>query len=741
MMFCISADTLQDICLQFISSNLNKLCYPCREDDQQVIYLKYKDIFLHADLADSLLQRLNEKRPIDDVLLSLFANPTTTQLKRAHLKDAKITPHALRFLSKHKLVDLDISSSWTGRHAISGNDVLESLSLWTINHLQVLNLSAVNLFVNYRQPEYVSGLWSELRSLSHLTISKTDTNDAILQILTDKITKLECLDISQTKVTDIKCLEKYQDSLKSLILADLSTGAELFSTLSSMKRLCHLDISKNAEFNSARIMNDSQVGIAVNEFLADDECLPCITAIDLSGWKCIDAPILKGFLSNHPSLQFVGLMLTPLCDADYISDEGNDEFNADLQVTGTANERQLITALTFYSNRCHYAQKTLFHLFSLTQNTLLSDYAMIKAIFVTLRNFPTHLNIQMAGSATMFNLVKSFHDRLHISILSQIVELALAAMKTFLYSQQLQKNCLLILYNDTVLKEVKFNRFRVASLCMQCLHTYDDNPMKTMAVYILSEAALKINTEEIEQLAVQSNMKKLLDIVKEKIEARHIDYALKFTLSALWNLTDECPSSCYTFIQQQGVEIFLEMLECFPDEENLQTKVLGLLNNVAEVKRLRTLLIKQELIQQLNLLLDSSKIEVSYFAAGVVSHIISSGPSIWTLPIEIRNELIGQLYKVVNNWTMPESTVVAYRSFQPFISLLHCETAAAQLWAVWAILYVCTIHEEKYCRLLISDGGIALLQSLCDNPLTDINVKVTASKVLKLLIKYQHVDK
>ena len=44
-------------------------------------------------------------------------------------------------------------------------------------------------------------------------------------------------------------------------------------------------------------------------------------------------------------------------------------------------------------------------------------------------------------------------------------------------------------------------------------------------------------------------MAKLLQIVDQKLQAGEVDVTLKFTLSALWNLTDESPSTCEMFLQ------------------------------------------------------------------------------------------------------------------------------------------------------------------------------------------------
>lgn len=53
----------------------------------------------------------------------------------------------------------------------------------------------------------------------------------------------------------------------------------------------------------------------------------------------------------------------------------------------------------------------------------------------------------------------------------------------------------------------------------------------------------------------------LLQIVEKKLNGRVLDLTLKFALSALWNLTDESPSTCGNFIQNNGLALVVRVLE------------------------------------------------------------------------------------------------------------------------------------------------------------------------------------
>lgn len=101
------------------------------------------------------------------------------------------------------------------------------------------------------------------------------------------------------------------------------------------------------------------------------------------------------------------------------------------------------------------------------------------------------------------------------------------------------------------------------------------------------------------------------------------------------------------------------------------------------------------------MLLDSEHIDVSYFAAGIAAHLLSDGPCAlmtWTADpsLPTREQLLDQLANAVTNWQTPQGEMVAYRSFQPFFSLLKRKQAyPVQLWAVWAIHHVCTKNRKN----------------------------------------------
>uniref|UniRef100_A0A8C6DCV7 Zyg-11 family member B, cell cycle regulator n=1 Tax=Moschus moschiferus TaxID=68415 RepID=A0A8C6DCV7_MOSMO len=408
--------------------------------------------------------------------------------------------------------------------------------------------------------------------------------------------------------------------------------------------------------------------------LEQKDILPNLVSLDVSGRKHVTDKAVEAFIQQRPSMQFVGLLATDAGYSEFLTGEGH------LKVSGEANETQIAEALKRYSERAFFVREALFHLFSLTH----------------------------------------------------VME------KTKPEILKLQKNCLLSLCSDRILQDVPFNRFEAAKLVMQWLCNHEDQNMQRMAVAIISILAAKLSTEQTAQLGAELFIvRQLLQIVKQKTNQNSVDTTLKFTLSALWNLTDESPTTCRHFIENQGLELFMRVLESFPTESSIQQKVLGLLNNIAEVQELHSELMWKDFIDHISSLLHSVEVEVSYFAAGIIAHLISRGEQAWTLSRSQRNSLLDDLHSAILKWPTPECEMVAYRSFNPFFPLLGCfTTPGVQLWAVWAMQHVCSKNPSRYCSMLIEEGGLQHLYNIKEHEQTDPHVQQIAVAILDSLEKH-----
>lgn len=759
-----SPRSLQEVCVDFICENLEALCdltpviqqissvavNTCSGSDQEHaqhqsqpsscaslfsavpgsrLVFKDSEVYFHSDLSEKLLTALSEKGKLCDLTMTLF-DSNTTRLRHVQLPDAgKLSIQGLRVLKGHKISNLEVS-----RMVVTVNDLIGCLGEWTLQNLRSLNV-AHSTFVDGSRYCVVVAL-SKLRSLQSLNVSGTEFNRHGLEIVAEDLPQLECLDISNTGVDDITPLRKCRDRLKSLTMYNLkvSEGENVVSVLLELYQLRVLDMSYEKNAHPFETPHPSRTHIA--RLLNSKSCLVHLAVLDISGEYEIFIPDLRHFLGCHRELKFLGLIHSDACCDEVFVNPLHPDYNPDLVVTGIATESQLLEALRRYTHRPVYIQKCLYNLFRLTPNFGDARVDVIRLILPGMEAHPGLFGIQMAATACLYNLTKGdLVQKIHPNILKQVVELTLTAMENFPSHYQLQKNSLLTLCSDRILQAVEFDKYRCARLVMNCLCTFDDPSMNRMSVAICSILAAKISTSETSLLGSQPQyMRKLLSIVKSKVQTSCVDVTIKFTLSALWNLTDESPTTCSVFLEEGGMDLLLEVLVTFQDECAVETKVLGLINNIAEVPQLRPCLMLPEFMTRLRKLLHSDHIDVSYFAAGIVAHLASDGAETWVVDVVTRQELLQELGEAVINWETPSVEMVAYRSFHPFFPLLTCHEAfQVQLWAVWAIQHVCTKNAKRYCPMLMEEGGSVMLHQLHDNAEVNPSVRDICRNIIDVL--------
>lgn len=761
-----SPKSLLEVCIDFICNNVLDLCDVHLGDTEEYssnsldtttcskapndgssssatrLSFRHPDAFLPAEISEQLLANLCEKKTLSDLTITLF-NSKSTRLRHVRLKDAStLSAKGLKVLKQHKVVDLMVNGL-----KITVNDLISCLGDWSLQNLRSLSV-AKGSFIDCSRYCVVVTL-SKLRSLHTLNVSGTEFNKHGLEIVVEDLPLLESLDISCTKVDDITPLKKCKNRLKTLNMYNLkiNESADLISVLLELNELRNLDISDEKDMHALNCMLGPEKP-KITDFLKAVHCMPYLTSLDLSGKGDIDPKDLKEFIKAHPYLRFLGLVSTDACYDDSLTNPTDEYYRPGLVVTGTATESQILEGLRRYTCRPLYLEKCLFNLFRLTHNFLESRIDVIKLVLPAMREHPQEVRVQVPCTACLYNLTKGeFSIMIHPSILKQVVELTMIAMECYPTNYRLQMNTLLILCSDRILQEITFDKYRCARLVLNSLLTFNEPSMNRMSVAICSILAAKISTVETSMLGAQPQyMSKLLAMVRTKVESKSVDITMKFTLSALWNLTDESATTCEVFLDEGGMELFLKVLESFQGQFSVETKVLGSLNNIAEVVHLRPRLMQPRFISMLSTLLTSVHIDVSYFAAGIAAHLLSDGPRAWAAisSLPSRDELLEQLSHTITHWQTPQGEMVAYRSFHPFFPLLRCSDAyPVQLWAVWAIHHVCTKNPKRYCSMLIREGGVEILkylenmhteqttrpnlQSLCRSILETLKLNVTNS--------------
>uniref|UniRef100_A0AAY4D7T7 Protein zer-1 homolog-like C-terminal domain-containing protein n=1 Tax=Denticeps clupeoides TaxID=299321 RepID=A0AAY4D7T7_9TELE len=619
-----------------------------------------------------------EEGVLNDGTIGIFRSHEHLRLRRALLRSSHLSAEPFRLaICPHRLQELDVSRI---KGDLTVSDVLLSLANEECREsLQKLVLTGLDL--RGENVEASSLSFSALRGVKSLGLAGTELDDSGLEDVS-ALPLLEALDISNTNVTDLRALLGCQASLRSLTAHGLTcldmTPAQLLYVLSHLPGLRHLDLSDNT-LNADR-------DCVVKQLLEEPGILPSLVSLDVSGHRELTDAAIQAFVEARPGMTFIGLLATQAGFCDFFTGKSK------LKVAGEANIAQISEALHRYSERECFVREALVHLYSLTNDSDEPQPDVLKLVSTAMQSHAHSLHVQLLATACVFNLTsQDLAIGIPLRLLGNIVRQLLAAMRNFPNHEQLQKNCLLTLCSDRILQDVPFDRFEAAKLVMMWLSTREDQTLQRMAVAIVSILVSKLTTEETTQLGAEAFiMKQLLCIVQQKASVGVVDSTLKFALSALWNLTDETPTACQHFIECQGLELYVEVLESYYSESSIQQKVLGLLNNIAEVAELRTELLDEDLVQHVLNLLQSPEVEVgvSYFAGGILANLASSGEATWNLDLELRNIVVAKLVLLLN---CVQTTV----TFQPFYPLLDSsQPTGVQLWAVWAMNLVCGQNGE-----------------------------------------------
>uniref|UniRef100_A0A5K3FR18 Protein zyg-11 homolog B n=1 Tax=Mesocestoides corti TaxID=53468 RepID=A0A5K3FR18_MESCO len=726
-----SVPSLEDTCVRWISKNLHSVITKCSDcvEPKYVWRFPWPDCRIIARPAEKILLKLCKRQILRDEYLNLFSSKYVDLISPV-LRDVPVTSSALRILRDFKLYNLTA----TNLKQVNLNGLIGCLGEASAENLVSLNVSNANIEEN-KLPVIVS--LGRLKNLQVLNVSRTRFTSECLQNTVKLLPRLRYLNISRTNINNITALLDLRETLTGLIMhrltLDSKSHEKVLLTVLELKALRVLDVSSAPDQDKPRLP-------AVDRLCAPG-ALPHLTHFDICGNQfSLRLSDVKSFIENHPKLEFIGLAAWPT--------RQNYEFEGIYQLSlkyphitilGDRGEKPLLASLTRNKDRRLYLQNAFHNIFEETSSREWLNPDLLAAVLRVMRLHMNRPEMILAGTAVVYNLTRGEQSaQLPLELLNRAVSITLMSIEHHQTQVQLLKNCFLTLCSDNVLHRAQFSCKRCFELVFRSLINFNDVHMKRMGVAIISILAAEIPTADLRELSSdRKRLQQLLMYVVEKCLLRsdvdallaephnqmlnYLKYAqvpetgspvydttLRFTLSALWNLTDECPEACQAFVHVGGLLIYAKVLKKVADEEedfknHVYTKCLGLLNNVAEVRCTKNTLLMEPLMDFFNKMLSHPSIQISYFAAGIVSHLACLSDDTWFSALQFnKSDYIRVLGEAVCKWSPPQNEMVAYRSFQPFQSLILDPNSRLEmhLWAVWAIHHILTKKNSRYVPVL-----------------------------------------
>ncbi|KAM6193029.1 protein zer-1 homolog isoform 1-T2 [Sarcoramphus papa] len=748
-----SPESLMTLCTDYCLRNLEgTLCYLL---DNETLRL-HPDIFLPSEICDELVNEYVELVKTDSIFephesfFTLFSDPRSTRLARIHLREQIVQDQDLEAIRKQDLVELYLTNcekltAKSLQTLVSFSHTLISLSLF----------GCCNIFYEEENPggceddclvnptrqvlvkDFTFEGFSRLRFLNLGRLIEGVNVETLLRPLAS----LAALDLSGIQLNDVGFLTQWKDSLVSLVLYNMDLSEEHIQVIAQLRKLRHLDISRDHLSSYYKFKLTRWV---LNLFV---ENLVNLTSLDISGHTMLENCTISsmeekmGQTSIEPAkssiapfrglkrpLQFLGLFETSLCRLTHIPA---------YKVSGDKNEEQVLNAIEAYTeHRPEITSRAINLLFDIARIERCSQLLRALQLVITaLKCHKDDKNIQVTGSAALFYLTNSeYRMEQSVKLRRQVIQVVLNGMESY-QEVTVQRNCCLTLCNFSIPEELEFQYRRVNELLLNILNqSRQDESIQRIAVHLCNALVCQVDNDHKEAVGKMGFVMTMLKLIQKKLADKTCDQVMEFSWSALWNITDETPDNCEMFLNYSGMKLFLECLKEFPEKQELHRNMLGLLGNVAEVKELRPQLMTSQFISVFSNLLESKAdgIEVSYNACGVLSHIMFDGPEAWGICEPHREEVVKRMWAAIQSWDINSRRNINYRSFEPILRLLpQGISPVSQHWATWALYNLVSVYPDKYCPLLIKEGGIPLLKDMIKMASARQETKEMARKVIE----------
>ena len=300
----VSPASLEEICLSFICTNIDELCH---EDEENVGDFRFpcpkltfiSPIFLHEQLAESIMKTLSCNGKLTTRTASLFSNPNTCRIRKFDLRETEIAAEVVKHLliQHNRALKLDLHGT-----SLSPSLLDELLNLVSPT-LRELNVSCTAYLLDFSTIHPLS-------RLTHLDISETGITDSELSLASKHLNCLEFINISHTEISETTSFGNLKSRLKTLLAFNAPVAWENPVEFREFSSLQMLDISRNPDNMSG--YDWPSHAEKLEEMLGDQNTMPDLVYLDVSGTpRILDDP-LQIFLNSHPKLQFLGLCKTGL---------------------------------------------------------------------------------------------------------------------------------------------------------------------------------------------------------------------------------------------------------------------------------------------------------------------------------------------------------------------------------------------------------------------------------------------
>nr|XP_061810202.1 protein zer-1 homolog [Nerophis lumbriciformis] len=617
-------------------------------------------LFLPSHICDKFVNMYMElvhtdaSFEMDESFLQLFSEPRRTSLTRLRLKvDFGFDKH-LQAMRKQDLDELDLSYCYT----------LSSRSLKTLTcfreTLVSLCLFGCGHIFSSKSRTCRQGLGTDFnfQGFNRLRSLRLDglPDEVRAETLLKPLKSITSLGLSNVELLETAFLTQWKDRLESLVLYNVDLSDDWENTVVELVNLKHLDVSRGCQ-RTFKFQMTGKILMTIVQRLVN------LVSLDISGHIAIEnctVPHSEEAM-GPPSIEPCKSSIYPFRELRRplqflgLFDTNLCEVThiPAYKVTGSKNEDQLLNAIEAY---------TEFH--------PVLAYIALNRIFLRLQT-----------QEAVFPLCRA-------------VPLLVAALKCHKYDKNIQ------VMGNSALK------------MLVCSADWERDCQSDLSVRLRQEIVRLI----LNGMEPYQDPERMFNFLRKCMQREPWCIAFEPFWEALEHLTNESPYICQMFLDCQGVRLFMDLYRKFPSWKELHRNMMDVLINVVMVKALRPQHVTPQFINFLSNLLDREAhgMITSFFACGLLSHIMFGGPEHWAMKKPSRDTVMHKMRDAIQSWNV-RRVDINYRSLKTIFTLLPQSTALiSQHWATWALYYLVSVSPSRYCPLLIKEGGIELLKRVVE---------------------------
>jgi hypothetical protein len=234
----------------------------------------------------------------------------------------------------------------------------------------------------------------------------------------------------------------------------------------------------------------------------------------------------------------------------------NNKFMDEIQLMNE-KETRITSLLKRYKHGQNIVRDLLMKSFDIIPKHIKPRKDLIEFLINLLKQYRKLLDMNLIGIRFLHKWTEGeLMRKLDKSMLENVLEVTMRAMKLFPYRYEILQFCGLILFNDHILQNVSFERYQ----CLQIVMYYIDKSKNTYMIFnspcLCQMITFHLSKSEKENMASNpAYMETLLDIVERCVQSDSVENNIEHIrniFSIFKHLTNDAPNTC-ELLEEKGL--------------------------------------------------------------------------------------------------------------------------------------------------------------------------------------------